>query len=447
MRLRLAVSGVVTAAVTLVVLWVILSAVVRAAAVDDQRASLSALARQAATLEDLPPFVVIDDPREDTSAFISLIASDGTRVHSSAVGSFAPEVPAAVILETLEKGTSSATFEASGVELRVEAVIWNTAREPGVAAAMQSTAVIDEQIQGVQTALGFASIITLLAAAIVGWAVAGRALRPLNSLIATADDIEDTGDLRRRLKPAKRKDEVQRLTRSFNGMLDRLEGSTRQIEESLERQRRFVADASHELRTPLTTIRSNAGFLAERPDAVEKDRLEAAQDIVAEADRMARLVGDLLTLARADADVDFRHVRVDLQAIAQEVARQTGDAVALEAHPVAVNGDPDLLTRLLWILVDNARRHGAPPVEISVTTDTEAVISVSDHGPGIPPAERERVFERFHRADWARATPGAGLGLAIAREIALRHGGSISAGSAPSGGARIEVRIPILIDG
>ncbi len=447
MRLRLAVSGVVTAAVTLVVLWVILSAVVRAAAVDDQRASLSALARQAATLEDLPPFVVIDDPREDTSAFISLIASDGTRVHSSAVGPFAPEVPAAVIIETLEKGTSSATFEASGVELRIETVIWNTAREPGVAAAMQSTAVIDEQIQGVQTALGFASIITLLAAAIVGWAVAGRALRPLNSLIATADDIEDTGDLRRRLKPAKRKDEVQRLTRSFNGMLDRLEGSTRQIEESLERQRRFVADASHELRTPLTTIRSNAGFLAERPDAVEKDRLEAAEDIVAEADRMARLVGDLLTLARADADVDFRHVRVDLQAIAQEVARQTGDAVALEAHPVAVNGDPDLLTRLLWILVDNARRHGAPPVEISVTTDTEAVISVSDHGPGIPPAERERVFERFHRADWARATPGAGLGLAIAREIALRHGGSISAGSAPSGGARIEVRIPILIDG
>ncbi len=447
MRLRLAVSGVVTAAVTLVVLWVILSAVVRAAAVDDQRAALSALARQAATLEDLPPLVVIDDPRQDTSAFISLIASDGTRVHSSAVGSFAPKVPAAVILETLEKGTSSATFEASGVELRVEAVIWNTAREPGVAAAMQSTAVIDEQIQGVQTALGFASIITLLAAAIVGWAVAGRALRPLNSLIATADDIEDTGDLRRRLKPAKRKDEVQRLTRSFNGMLDRLEGSTRQIEESLERQRRFVADASHELRTPLTTIRSNAGFLAERPDAVEKDRLEAAEDIVAEADRMARLVGDLLTLARADADVDFRHVRVDLQAIAQEVARQTGDAVALEAHPVAVNGDPDLLTRLLWILVDNARRHGAPPVEISVTTDTEAVISVSDHGPGIPPAERERVFERFHRADWARATPGAGLGLAIAREIALRHGGSISVGSAPSGGARVEVRIPILIDG
>ncbi len=440
-------SGVVTAAVTLVVLWVILSAVVRAAAVDDQRAALSALARQAATLEDLPPLVVIDDPRQDTSAFISLIASDGTRVHSSAVGSFAPEVPAAVILETLEKGTSSATFEASGVELRVEAVIWNTAREPGVAAAMQSTAVIDEQIQGVQTALGFASIITLLAAAIVGWAVAGRALRPLNSLIATADDIEDTGDLRRRLKPAKRKDEVQRLTRSFNGMLDRLEGSTRQIEESLERQRRFVADASHELRTPLTTIRSNAGFLAERPDAVEKDRLEAAEDIVAEADRMARLVGDLLTLARADADVDVRHVRVDLQAIAQEVARQTGDAVALEAHPVAVNGDPDLLTRLLWILVDNARRHGAPPVEISVTTDTEAVISVSDHGPGIPPAERERVFERFHRADWARATPGAGLGLAIAREIALRHGGSISVGSAPSGGARVEVRIPILIDG
>ena len=324
-------------------------------------------------------------------------------------------------------------------------MVWNRSNGvPGVAAALQPTAFVQQQIQGVQTALGLASIITLVAAAIVSWAVAGRALRPLNTLIAKADEIEGTGDLRRRLQPARRKDEVQRLTRSFNGMLDRLEGSTRRIEENLERQRRFVADASHELRTPLTTIRANAGFLAERADAEERDRVEAASDIVAESDRMARLVSDLLTLARADSEVEVRHVDVDLAEIAAEVARQSSHPVTVESTPSHVSGDPDLLTRLVWILVDNGVRHGSPPLEVTVSSGSEAVLVVSDHGPGIPVAERERVFDRFHRADWARATPGAGLGLAIAREIATLHGGSISAGSAPSGGARIEVRLPVL---
>lgn len=443
MRLRLAVSGIITAAVTLVVLWVILSGLVRAGAVEDQESALEALAQQAATLSDLPTQVGVSDPREDTSPFVVLANSDGSVVYSGATGEFPPRLPAALVVEAMDTGTSRGSFSADGVELRLHAVRWDRpGGDPGVAAALQSTAFVDDQIAGAQTALGLASVITLIAAAVVSWAVAGRALRPLKTLILTADEIQDAGDLRRRLQPAKRKDEVQRLTTSFNGMLDRLEASTRELGTSLERQRRFVADASHELRTPLTTIRSNAGFLAERPDASVEDRIEAATDIVAEADRMARLIGDLLTLARSDADVAISTAPVDLLSIAIETARQAGDEVRCSGESAVVEGNSDLITRLLWILVDNALTHGGPPVTIEVGGD--GVLTVCDHGPGIPPAERERVFDRFHRADWTRATPGAGLGLAIAREIAERHGGSISAGSSPLGGARMEVRLPVL---
>lgn len=443
MRLRLAVSGIITAAATLVVLWILLSAMVRAGAVEDQNMALASLAQQAATLSDLPPQVAVSDPREDTSAFVVLVEADGSVVYSGAVGEFSPTIPAALVVEALGQGETQGTFSSAGVELRLHAVRWERpGREPGVAAAIQPTAFVDDQIAGAQTALGLASIITLIAAAVVSWAVAGRALRPLNTLIRTADEIQDAGDLRRRLNPAKRKDEVQRLTASFNGMLDRLEGSTKAIETSLERQRRFVADASHELRTPLTTIRSNAGFLAERPDASEEDRVEAAADIVAEADRMARLIGDLLTLARSDADVAVSTSPTDLHLIAMETARQAGERVICSGESTVVEGNADLLTRLMWILVDNALTHGAPPVTIEVAAS--GVVTVSDEGPGIPPSELDRVFDRFHRADWTRATPGAGLGLAIAREIAERHGGSISAGSSPSGGARFEVRLPVL---
>lgn len=448
MRLRLAGTGVVVAVITIIVFWILLAGVVQSAATEDQTRALETLAVEASdapTITEPAEAQVVIDPSQDSSPFVMLLDDEGAALYTTGViDGIAPRIPAAVIVEALDQGTSNATFEVDGTSLRVYAVRWERDPQPaGVAVAAQSTAFVTEQVAGAQVALAIATILTLIAAAVVAWFVAGRALRPLNTLIETADDIAATGDLRRRLQPAKRKDEVQKLTASFNGMLDELDVSARRLEDSLERQRRFVADASHELRTPLTTIRSNAGFLAERPDADQEDRRDAAQDIVAEADRMARLVGDLLVLARADADVSVRAVPVDLAATAFEVCRQAGDGVAFNGPDAAlVRGDPDLLTQLAWILVDNAQAHGAAPIEVTVTcADAECHLTVDDSGPGVPPSERERVFDRFHRVDWARSGEGSGLGLAIAREIAVQHGGSIELAESPLGGARFTVNL------
>jgi signal transduction histidine kinase len=261
-------------------------------------------------------------------------------------------------------------------------------------------------------------------------------------LVATADEIGLTGDLKRRLKPARRKDEVQKLTRSFNRMLDRLEQAAAAQEVSLERQRSFVADASHELRTPLATIRSNAGFLLEHPEAQPADLREAAGDIVAESARMGRIVTDLLTLARFDSGITPVLESVDLAELAAGVARRAGiDARA----PVAasVTGNPAALEQLIWILIDNARNHGAPPISVEVGLGPGTVmLYVDDGGPGVQPEHRNSIFERFHRVDGVRTDGGAGLGLAIAREIALVHRAEISIGDRPGGGARFQVVFP-----
>ena len=168
-----------------------------------------------------------------------------------------------------------------------------------------------------------AAILTLIFSGVVSWLVSGRALRPLRELAATTDEIGETGDLTRRLPSIQSKDEVGTLTHSFNQMLDRVEAAQTHLAESLERQRRFVADASHELRSPLTTIRSNAGFLLDRPEAAQTDRTEALADIEAEASRMAQLVDDLLVLASADSGRPLERHAVDLTTVVHDLERRT----------------------------------------------------------------------------------------------------------------------------
>ncbi len=269
-------------------------------------------------------------------------------------------------------------------------------------------------------------------------------------MTATADEIARTGDLSRRLPEVRTRDEVGVLTASFNGMLERVSAAQDELAASLAAQRRFVADASHELRTPLTTIRNNAGFLVEHPDAAEADRAEAVGDIEAESERLSRLVDDLLRLARADSGGRLERVPVDLRAICDDVvrrARRSDRNVVLASGGGAaiVDGDADALTRLAWILVDNALRHGSGDVDVSVGADGGSVVlTVGDRGPGIPPGDETRIFERFHRADPARSGGGAGLGLAIAASIVDSHGGAIAAANREGGGATFVVRLPAL---
>jgi signal transduction histidine kinase len=221
------------------------------------------------------------------------------------------------------------------------------------------------------------------------------------------------------------------------------------LQAAFDFQRRFIADASHELRTPLTSIRTNAALL-QRHDLAPGDQADAATDIAAEAERMSRLVEDLLTLARADAGVRLERKPVALDELAREAARQFRRAnperrFEEQVAPAAVEGDRDALLQLLLILLDNAAKHtreqGRVELELGASDGTARLV-VADDGTGIPASDLERIFERFYQADPSRYRGGAGLGLSIARWIADEHGGTISAANRPEGGARFEVLLP-----
>jgi signal transduction histidine kinase len=294
--------------------------------------------------------------------------------------------------------------------------------------------------------------LSLLGAGAASWFVAGRALRPLDAMASTAEDIGETQDLSRRLPVGSTNDEVGRLQRSFNQMLRQLEDAYQRLRSALIAQRRFVADASHELRTPLTTIRGNVGLLLKRDDITSEDRVAALNDIAGESERMSRMVQDLLTLARADAGYHLEKEPVDLRPIVQDVSRQaqtlqpTRRIELLDGQPALIRGNADAIKQLLWILIDNAFRHTSQDGQISVTLQAgreSAALRVSDNGPGIPNDDLERIFERFYQSDASRAGEGTGLGLAIARWIAQEHGGRISAANNPRGGAAFTVVLPV----
>ncbi|MGH2937515.1 MAG: sensor histidine kinase [Solirubrobacterales bacterium] len=283
--------------------------------------------------------------------------------------------------------------------------------------------------------------VALVAALLAGYLVAARAAAPLRRFAGTAAEI-DAGDLSPRVgvDPAAAA-ELRTLGDSFNHMLDRLEGA-------FARQRGFVSDASHELRSPLTAIRGQIEVLAREPDpdAADVRRVEAAT--LAELARVERLVEELLALARLDEGVGPARRELDAAAFLREAADSApGDAEVGDLAPGRIDADPDMIGRVVRNLVENARRHAGieGTVRVSSTASGERLrIDVDDDGPGIPPAERERVFDRFHRSDAARtrAAGGSGLGLAIALGIVAAHGGTIRATESPLGGARISFELP-----
>jgi signal transduction histidine kinase len=280
----------------------------------------------------------------------------------------------------------------------------------------------------------------VLLVALIAWSVAGRVLRPLRRMTDTARRISEE-DLSRRLDDPGGHDEVSELVRTFNRMMDRLEGA-------MDTQRAFLADAGHDLRTPLTIVRGHLDQLRSGlvPEAERAETLDLVGD---ELRRMSRLVDDLMLLARSQMP-DFLHLApVDLADLAEGVVRraQALPGPAWRARPGVgvVTADAERLTQAALNLVSNAARYSPPgePVTIATTVDGhEAVLSVSDSGPGIPAADRVRLTERFVRGP-ERGRSGTGLGLAIVRAIAEAHGGRLAVTRAvPEGGARFEIRIP-----
>jgi two-component system OmpR family sensor kinase len=293
-----------------------------------------------------------------------------------------------------------------------------------------------------------------LLALLAGLAVADRAMRPIKGLTGLARQITSTRDPSKRIPTPAADDEVGELARTMDGMLQALDEARSEREQSLERQREFVADASHELRTPLTSIQANLELLQAAGKGSEDDR-QTVDSALSSTKRMSGLVSDLLLLARADAGRRVATRDLDLVAIAtealEEVQPLTGDR-RLESHldgPLPMQGNPDELHRLIRNLLENAVRHtpDRTTVELTARRDgNEALLEIVDDGPGIPADMESQVFDRFVRGDGPADTAGgggSGLGLAIVRAVAESHGGSVSAGRSTYGGARFSVRLPL----
>ena len=294
-------------------------------------------------------------------------------------------------------------------------------------------------------------------AALAGVAVAGRAMRPISALTAAAREITATRDPSRRLPMPESEDEVAELATTLDGMLRELDAARAETQQMIQAQRDFVADASHELRTPLTSILANLELLEASLAARDADPEE--EEIVAGAlgssRRMRRLVSDLLLLARADAGRAGPRRGCDLSEIAaaaiaevRPVAHGHGLVLATTSS-VMVEGNPDDLHRLILNLVENGVHHTPEGTTVKVTVssrDGEAVVEVSDDGPGLPEGMGGQIFSRFVRgngpADRA-GDSGTGLGLAIVRAVAASHGGRVEFGRSDDGGARFTVVLPL----
>ncbi|GGT33689.1 sensor histidine kinase [Streptomyces purpureus] len=319
----------------------------------------------------------------------------------------------------------------------------------GKGKALQVALRADTVEQGVRQAAGLLALVGgagVLLAAGLGYAVSRTGLAPVARLTATAERIAATRDPRHRIElppgPPGREDEVTRLAATFNTMLG-------ELEQSVTAQRRLVADASHELRTPLTALRTNAELLAraDRLDPARRERASAA--LGRQLREVTGLVNDLIELARDEEPQplveDVRPAALLAYAVASARAHWPGvefrTLVEEEAAELTMPGVPARLSRLLTNLLDNAAKFSPPggPVEVELTP---RALTVRDHGPGIAPEDLPYVFDRFYRAESARALPGSGLGLAMARQIARAHATDLTAENAPGGGALFRLPLP-----
>jgi len=286
--------------------------------------------------------------------------------------------------------------------------------------------------------------VTLLA----GFLLAGRALRPVAVLTATAQRIARSRKLDERVPVHANQDELGRLTTTVNAMLASLEQAS-------DAQQRFVSDASHELRAPLTIIQANLDLLERMSELPAEERAEILGEASRETHRLSQLVGDLLALARADAGIVLQRRRVELDRILLDVVADArylarGQRLEIDAlEPVILMGDPDRLRQLLLALLDNAVKYTPASGRIAVAlvkNSTHARLTVTDDGVGIPAADLPHVFDRFYRADPARSRDpgGTGLGLPIARWIVEQHGGDITVTSEPGSGTQVRIQLPIV---
>lgn len=304
-------------------------------------------------------------------------------------------------------------------------------RSGGAIQVARDTSATDDVLAGLRLQLvAFGAILAVVAAG-SGWLLMRRTTQPLEDLTAATERVATDRDL----TPLRldRSDEVGRLAASFDRMLGALALSR-------DQQHRLVQDAAHELRTPLTSLRTNIELL-DRARNLPDDELDAVlAALTAEVHELGQLFDELIQLSSDTGQQRSLDVEVDLADVVRDAAdrftRRTGREVTIDVEPTPILGNPALLERAVGNLLGNAHKFSPPdqPIEVSLH---DRRVSVRDHGPGIPAAERARVFDRFHRSTEARSQPGSGLGLAIVAQIAELHGGVASADENPGGGANV----------
>jgi signal transduction histidine kinase len=386
---------------------------------------------------DLDPPLVATDQR-----IVAVQILDGAG-HSVASSTSAAEPPMAAlnaIGSTPRIGITGPAVRMRDVRVSGQALETPTGRYVVLVGA--GTEDVETTVFTVAIGLATAAPLVIAAAALATYVLMRRSLRSVEAIRSRVADIS-ASDLTERVPVPLQRDEIFTLATTMNQMLSRLESGQ-------AAQRRFIGDASHELRSPLSTVISALEVGVAHPELLD-ERL-AVETLLPEAHRMQALVEDLLLLARADErGLALRRADTDLDDLAvAEVSRLRRDT-ALDIHadlsPTRLVGDSSALSRVLRNLIDNAARHAASRVEVTVRPeDGQARLTVADDGPGIAPADRARVFERFVRLDTdrSRSGGGTGLGLAIVFEIAAAHGGSVRIDDRSGGGTLVVVQLPLV---
>jgi len=389
----------------------------------------------AAVLEsgEAPGALAVDDEEE---VLIQVVDRTGHVVASS------PNMRGRPAVADLEPGGTT-RIERTPIENEPSLVVAEKAKvTDGAYTVLVARTVVDETAEIVAKFLWTGVPLLVLLVGITTWRAAGRVLRPVDAIREEVDAISAT-HLSQRVPDPPGHDEIARLAATMNRMLDRLEAAQ-------SRQRRFISDASHELRSPLAAIRQHVEVALAHPERTTTSEL--AKIVLNEDLRVQQIVEDLLLLARADeGTLAIRRQPLDFDDLVFETASGLREATDLRVDTTAVSagrvaGDETQLRRVLRNLADNAARHARTTIAFALTETPSGVACfyIDDDGAGIPEQERRRVFERFVRLDDARSRDagGTGLGLAIVAEIVTAHGGAVTIGDSPLGGARIEVVLP-----
>jgi signal transduction histidine kinase len=425
-----------------------------AAQVDDDEIAVG-IAEQL-QLGELPPIIPLPGGQDDQDdVFIQVMDAQGRVVASTA--NYAGH-PAALdqrpALGAVHRSTRRGLAVDTDDTFRLMATTVDTPAGPATILVGTEYEQVVQTVSSLRRALRIGAPLLLVLAGALVWVLVGRSLRPVESIRVQVSEIAMTPNplgpgRHRRVPEPPTNDEIGRLARTMNGMLERLE-------DAAARQRRFVSDASHELRSPLALSRTELEVALAHPHAT--DWPAVASELLAENGRMERLITDLLLLARTDerdrapggagraeaVDVD----EIVLAEIGRFEGSPAGLAATVDISAVSggrVCGNGDQLTRVVRNLLENARRHARRRVAVELRqVGEEVLLAVCDDGPGVPEADRDRIFERFVRLDDARSRHGggSGLGLAIVRGIVVHHGGRLWVEDNPGGGARFVVRLP-----